>query len=432
MDLDEQRRLFETLDSIEDALTARILKNPGWIPYTYKAELGSAQDSDRRLSPRDSALRRIEAGKLVDEYVRVHRLLASQPSAPASLDLSAELARVTDSVAPAEFAGEQFALLSGERGRRRLCSKFTEDAIKEVDKYPANENFGTTVYLEPFYNRLMATDARQKPDSYLNYLENFDQYMHGDSELRDYLQGFHTRALRIGSVCAEAAVDPLFCQACNKLFAKETVLSAHLQGKKHIKNAARAQSAVSVPALSIESLYADLKPAFLMTIANLKRKAGMTTRERQLEVDALEREREIEDSWVSEDEHEEENLDEAQRPLVGPEGTPIPRWLFRLQGLRNWYTCEICGPNTRFQGRKNFDRHFSDPKDQRHVLGLRKLGITMSLEPFVGVCTVAEAQRLHKLLRRGHQGKLDKEVEDDEGNVMSERMYNDLKKQGLL
>lgn len=37
---------------------------------------------------------------------------------------------------------------------------------------------------------------------------------------------------------AEAKNDPLFCEACDKKFAKETVFNSHLTGRKHKRCAA--------------------------------------------------------------------------------------------------------------------------------------------------------------------------------------------------
>eukprot|EP00769_Ergobibamus_cyprinoides_P000945 gnl/Ergobibamus_cyprinoides/1954.p2 GENE.gnl/Ergobibamus_cyprinoides/1954~~gnl/Ergobibamus_cyprinoides/1954.p2 ORF type:complete len:120 (+),score=17.03 gnl/Ergobibamus_cyprinoides/1954:167-526(+) len=113
-------------------------------------------------------------------------------------------------------------------------------------------------------------------------------------------------------------------------------------------------------------------------------------------------------------EHEPEP--EIEAPLYNPknvpldfDGAPIPYWLYRLNGLSVTFSCEICG-GAKFQGRRNFERHFGD---RLHALGLEKLGIPNSAD-FFGVTGVAEAQALWTRLRRlSSAGLFDPEEEQE-------------------
>lgn len=142
---------------------------------------------------------------------------------------------------------------------------------------------------------------------------------------------------------------------------------------------------------------------------------------------------------------------------LGWDGKPIPFWLYKLHGLGQEYPCEICG-NMVYTGRKNFEKHFGEPT---HIHGLKCLGITNG-PLFKEVTGIQEAiQRktpypysytfsvLFLLLKKNRlivvweKTKQDKrmkqvaeeskiEMEDDEGNVMSAKTYNDLKAQGII
>jgi len=114
------------------------------------------------------------------------------------------------------------------------------------------------------------------------------------------------------------------------------------------------------------------------------------------------------------------------------DGKPIPFWLYKLHGLGVEFPCEICG-NFVYMGRRAFDKHFNEA---RHVYGLKCLGIT-STGLFREITRIEEAMKLWDKIQRD-KNKEKKAVtnvvqmEDSEGNVMPEKVYNDLLKQGLL
>jgi len=176
------------------------------------------------------------------------------------------------------------------------------------------------------------------------------------------------------------------------------------------------------------------------TRVNVERKAGMTDRERQQELAALF----AEDSMFSNataagdaDAADADDDDKVYNPLKLPlawDGKPIPFWLYKLHGLGVEFPCEICG-NYVYMGRRAFDKHFSE---QRHIYGLKCLGITQT-GLFSQITGIEEAQRLwdkiqrdKKLIEERKGGAGVEEMEDTQGHVMPRKVYEDLRKAGLL
>jgi splicing factor 3A subunit 3 len=151
----------------------------------------------------------------------------------------------------------------------------------------------------------------------------------------------------------------------------------------------------------------------------------------------------------SEDEDEDEYIYNPKDVPLGWDGKPIPYWLYKLHGLNRSFPCEICGGFV-YRGRREFERHFREP---RHASGMRALGIPNSKE-FYEITAIDDARALWASIRGGAAGGGglggappasgaaavaaaaatggDEEVEDAEGNVYSRKVYEDLKRQGLL
>jgi splicing factor 3A subunit 3 len=172
------------------------------------------------------------------------------------------------------------------------------------------------------------------------------------------------------------------------------------------------------------------------THVNVERKQGMTERERQQELEALMAEQDdMNGATHGNDDSDSDDEDKIYNPLklpLGWDGKPIPFWLYKLHGLGVEFPCEICG-NFVYMGRRAFDKHFNE---QRHVYGLKCLGVT-NTALFREITGIEEALKLWDKI----QGEKKKEksstenvvqMEDAEGNVMPEKVYNDLRKQGLL
>jgi len=133
--------------------------------------------------------------------------------------------------------------------------------------------------------------------------------------------------------------------------------------------------------------------------------------------------------------------DEAveDRPIYNPlnlplgwDGKPIPFWLYKLHGLGIEYKCEICG-NYSYWGRRAFERHF---QEWRHAFGMRCLKIP-NTSHFKEITKIEEAITLYEKLKKDADEQTfrpdaDVECEDIQGNVMSQKAFEDLRRQGLV
>ena len=268
----------------------------------------------------------------------------------------------------------------------------------------------------------------------------------------------------------EGSGEGVWCADCQKEFKNDNVYKAHLTGKKHIKNAETRQQghdpgensritnggvngsaalshlkerAVAEREHRIRKLASTMKIEREDTRVNVERKAGMTDKERQQEVAALYAEdaAAAANGAANGEEEEDDEDDKISNPLKLPlawDGKPIPFWLYKLHGLGVEFPCEICG-NYVYMGRRAFDKHFSE---QRHIYGLRCLGITKTTGLFREITKIEDAERLWEKITRdrardnekkgGKDGEGVIEMEDSEGNVMPKKVYDDLVKAGLV
>lgn len=275
-----------------------------------------------------------------------------------------------------------------------------------------------------------------------------------------------------GEPQTEGTGSGIWCSACEKELSNQNVYDSHLKGKKHIRNAETKASTSrtngTTPASTaitsatgtalkerliashehrIRTLADLLSNERSNTRVNVERRAGMTERERQTELEALYAE---DDAAVAASAHRDPDADsdadstsseKIYNPLKLPlawDGKPIPYWLYKLHGLGVEFPCQICG-NFVYMGRRAFDKHFGE---QRHIYGLKCLGITGSsamggLALFREITGIEDARRLWEKLKkeeveRRREGEGVVQMEDGEGNVMPERIYLDLQKQGIL
>ncbi|ETN45039.1 uncharacterized protein HMPREF1541_09915 [Cyphellophora europaea CBS 101466] len=273
----------------------------------------------------------------------------------------------------------------------------------------------------------------------------------------------------------EGTGSGVWCPDCEKEFNNPNVYKSHLTGKKHIRNAeAKKSSSTLTNGTSMNGSSAlpsttNLKQRIIAshehriraladllstersnTRVNVERKAGMTERERQAELDALfaEDDAAIYDSYHRDDDANGADSDaegsgdeRIYNPLKLPlawDGKPIPYWLYKLHGLGVEFPCEICG-NFVYMGRRAFDKHFSEA---RHIYGLKCLGVTNTsgaggVNLFREITGIADAVALWEKLKKEKRDKENRDegvvqMEDGEGNVMPERIYLDLQKQGIL
>lgn len=257
---------------------------------------------------------------------------------------------------------------------------------------------------------------------------------------------------------AAPSSNELYCADCEKDFKNENVYKAHLTGKKHIKAAeARAaksgtetngttsnrstgnlrlkERAIAEREQRVKRLAAAMSTERADTRVNVERKQGMTERERQQELDALFTDDPQAAPQAEGSDSDSDGEEKIYNPLKLPlawDGKPIPFWLYKLHGLGVEFKCEICG-NYVYMGRRAFDKHFNEA---RHIYGLKCLGIT-NTTLFREITDIADAEKLwNKIQNDKKKGKADEggvvQMEDAEGNVMPEKVYYDLQKQGLL
>ncbi|KAG8759437.1 hypothetical protein FRC14_005917 [Serendipita sp. 396] len=260
--------------------------------------------------------------------------------------------------------------------------------------------------------------------------------------------------------------EGIWCPACQRHYAKQTVYDAHLSSKKHQKAAAKLEAEGSTmtngtakreeahtngaakPSTTepknrnsarlthlITGLLIPLIPTIAETKSNVERRFSLTAREREEELidEAPAAAPPDPDGAAAEEEPEEE--ERIYNPLklpLGWDGKPIPYWLYKLHGLGVEYRCEICSDFV-YMGRKNFERHF---QEARHAFGMRALGLP-NTKHFHEITKIEDALALaEKLKKEGRkeisQNETTEEMEDEEGNVYNRKTYEDLKKQGLI
>ncbi|CAH0019763.1 unnamed protein product [Clonostachys rhizophaga] len=317
-------------------------------------------------------------------------------------------------------------------------------------------------YLGDLANYLVSFMRRTRPlEDADQVLDSFDKEFESLWE-KDEVPGWNLEQPNsTGAARDLSSADAVWCEDCEKEFKNENVYKNHLNGRKHIKAAeARKQrqgdpessaggskgpgisatrlreKAVAEREFRVKRLASAMSTERGDTRVNVERKQGMTERERQQELDNLLRVSET--PYESADRGEEDGEDGEEKiynPLKLPlawDGKPIPFWLYRLHGLGVEFPCEICG-NFVYMGRRAFDKHFNEA---RHVYGLKCLGITQ-VNLYRDITKIEEATKLwEKIQRDRKRGKVDDgsvvQMEDAEGNVMPEKVYYDLQKQGLL
>ncbi|KAG8690427.1 hypothetical protein FRC11_011636 [Ceratobasidium sp. 423] len=286
---------------------------------------------------------------------------------------------------------------------------------------------------------------------------------------QNQIQGWDASGLA-GGANGSASAEGIWCSACQRHYAKQTVYDAHLTSKKHLKAAARTADQTPPPAANgnrsaapesgaaqsgsrkhiktyraallthlLGPMLKTLHGTLLETKANVERRFSLTAHERELELE----EPEVDIAPVTtgdvtegapamEEEEEEERIYNPLKLPLGWDGKPIPYWLYKLHGLGVEYRCEICSDHV-YMGRKNFDRHF---QESRHAFGMRALGLP-NTKHFHEITRIEDALALAERLKQEgrqeiQQNETMEELEDEEGNVYNKKTYEDLKKQGLI
>lgn len=311
-------------------------------------------------------------------------------------------------------------------------------------------------YLESFMRR---TRPLENVDRVLaSFDSEFDEAWN-KGEVEGWQDESAAAASSDGTAKTLSSPDAVWCDACEKEFKNENVYKGHLNGRKHVKAAealAKRQDgsadATTPGGLSFtlrlkeravaEREYRVKRLAMAMsteredTRVNVERRQGMTERERQQELENLlnmsEQPPQVQETGDAEGEDGEEKIYNPLKLPLAWDGKPIPFWLYRLHGLGVEFPCEICG-NFVYMGRRAFEKHFNEA---RHIYGLKRLGIN-DTHLFRDITGINEALKLwDKRQRDKKRDKVDDgsiiQMEDAEGNVMPEKVYYDLQKQGLL
>ncbi|KAL6706204.1 Pre-mRNA-splicing factor sap61 [Coniothyrium glycines] len=310
-------------------------------------------------------------------------------------------------------------------------------------------------YLKALQDYLESFMHRTKPLENLDKLfDNFDKEFE-ELWAKDEIPGWERTASHFAQSTSDAPGEGIWCSVCKKGFSKETVYEAHLTGKKHKKALQENQNdtqekadgqangapdlqrfkerAVAEREFRIKKLAAAMQTERGDTKVNVERKQGMTERERQQELEQLYSE--LAETGAKEEDNESDGEDKIYNPLKLPlawDGKPIPFWLYKLHGLGVEFPCEICG-NFVYMGRRAFDKHFNEP---RHIHGLKCLGIT-NTTLFREIISIKEAEDLWRKIQKDKKKEKTLadnvvEMEDNDGNIMPEKVYRDLVAAGLL
>ncbi|KAK0899739.1 Pre-mRNA-splicing factor sap61 [Friedmanniomyces endolithicus] len=370
---------------------------------------------------------------------------------------------------------EEYLNLPGVKGGKKLTylqylvvfDKFTPPQCNITRQEKMTEQYFSYVgslaqYLESFIRRVKPLEDLEK------LFRAFDEEFEQSWEM-GMVPGWEAKqaAQSNGGAAKPEEMGGVWCADCEREFKNDNVYKAHLTGKKHIKNAQVANgtpngdtamshgitTSAGGPALArlkeravaerehrIQKLASAMSTEREDTRVNVERKAGMTDRERQQELAALFAEDSMFTNATATGDADAADADDDEKvynPLKLPlawDGKPIPFWLYKLHGLGVEFPCEICG-NYVYMGRRAFDKHFSE---QRHIYGLKCLGITQT-GLFSQITGIEEAQRLwdkiqrdKKLIEERKGGAGVEEMEDTQGHVMPRKVYEDLRKAGLL
>eukprot|EP00878_Enallax_costatus_P015542 GHUV01016279.1.p1 GENE.GHUV01016279.1~~GHUV01016279.1.p1 ORF type:complete len:477 (+),score=184.94 GHUV01016279.1:401-1831(+) len=211
-----------------------------------------------------------------------------------------------------------------------------------------------------------------------------------------------------------------------KLFAKSKVVATAHRSEEELKQQQQTGLAVAKLEAQVTRLVELLANIISDTKGRVEKKQAQTYEEMLAELEEADAE-----AAPEEEEQEEEYVYNPLKLPLGWDGKPIPYWLYKLHGLNQEFKCEICG-NYSYWGRRAFERHF---KEWRHVNGMKALGIPNNKD-FYEVTKIEDALSLWRNIQErntgGFNAELDEELEDASGNVYSRKVYEDLKRQGLL
>ena len=345
-----------------------------------------------------------------------------------------------------------------------------ENNNKNGNKFSINENmnkiakFDYLNYLKNLDNFKNIPLNVKKNEEYINYIKHLTQYLKSffvkiyplvnfneiqdiiDSKFEDDQENLENKSLELNE--EEKKKTELFCNICNKSFAKQTLMEAHMKSKKHLKKLNFSKNnntnnninnPINKEKNKIEEdilrdinyyeyqiiRYKDILQNIIdNTISQIRKKQTMTKEE--LEQDRL--------NEISIKKSEKEDKKKIFNPKNIPmdwDGKPLPYWLYKVHGLGVEHKCEICG-GASYWGRRAFEHHF---QEWRHAYGMKCLRLPNTLQ-FKNITKIEDALKLHhKLIEDKNKTEfnpdIEEQYEDENGNVYNKKMMMDLKKQGL-
>jgi len=312
--------------------------------------------------------------------------------------------------------------------------------------------------------------CKYREKAYLGYLEGVIAYLRGFLLRTQPLVGIEKLEAQFDKEFEERWADrsipgwqepthrsQLFCLPSNRLFNNESVMKSHQSGKQYKRKVEEMQrlSFEDQKKLIGEAEEEDKRIARLEshaakwhdllsdtiteTVQHLQKKQSQTAEEMELDKDDSDDDDELLDGNIVDGGSDFGGEADEERPIYNPlnlplgwDGKPIPFWLYKLHGLGIEYKCEICG-NYSYWGRRAFERHF---QEWRHAFGMRCLKIPNTAH-FKEITKIEDAITLYEKLKRDAEEQTfrpdqDVECEDIQGNVMSQRAFEDLRRQGLV
>lgn len=341
--------------------------------------------------------------------------------------------------------------LSNTNSNQILLKENMEDIIK----------FDYLNYLKNIDNFKNIPLKIKKSEEYIKYIKHLAQYLKSffvkiyplvnfneiqdiiDSKFEDDQEHIdnNNKTIELKEEEEEHDKNQLYCQICNKSFAKETLMDAHMKSKKHLKklNASKNNNNIlQEKNKSDEDIireikyneyqiirYKDILQNIIDNTVNQIHKKQTMTRE-ELELD-----RQNELNVKKTDKEDKKKIFNPKNIPLDWDGKPLPYWLYKVHGLGIEHKCEICG-GASYWGRRAFEHHF---QEWRHAYGMKCLRLPNTLQ-FKNITKIEDALKLHhKLIEDKNKTEFNPDVEeqyeDENGNVFNKKMIMDLKKQGL-
>lgn len=365
-------------------------------------------------------------------------------SADLSLSSSERDAAILASFQPAQFSGEegsgrfldlqsffhQYVNLTKDQSLH--YHQFVRDKLTKFDHIPSATRCARHYekYLNDLVSYLTNFARRAHP------LDNTDQHIKKESEqIRQSLQSeleqlsnTHNSADELTTAFGEDGVKSKLLALALKTGGRPADRAVRLWSAAEKGTFGRAALLQKQVTFLVDRLLEEEKTS---TVANIQKKLSLSYEE-------IEAERKAEEANMGGID-EEEDTQQVESTMYNPkdvplgwDGKPIPYWMYKLHGLNHEFKCEICGGAT-YKGPRLFERHFTDPV---HVGGLKRLGISYT-KAFLMITRIQDAIQLHeRLASRQKDTQFDTEreveVEDDNGNVMNLKTFQDLKRQGIL